>query len=141
MKNKVVLTLMILFVCFIGIGCNKDIKTKDNSIKEENNSIGLPSFSDYQNLSESEKGAVIEKINSIPADDVVKYFEEKLVNYIDDKELIDISNLNINIDSLLMHEDRNQKKFDNLNINLELSIDNKNMNKDETEKLTSANYR
>lgn len=136
MKKKVVFALITLFICFVCIGCS--VETEENNVpkKRNSNSIGLPSFSDYQGLSESEKIDVIEKTNNIPEDDVVKYFEEKIANYVDDKELIGISNLYINNDSLLMHEDKNEKQFNNLNINLELSIDNKDMTREETDVVT-----
>ena len=124
MKKKVVLAIATLLVCFVAIGCS--VESSENNIPkgEPNNSIGLPSFSEYQGLSQSEKIAIMEKTNNIPEDDVVKYFEDKISNYVNDKDLIAIRDLNINNDILLMHEDKNEKKFSNLNISIELSIDN-----------------
>jgi len=129
MKKKTIFTLTVVIVCFLGIGYIRNIK-------ENNNSIGLPSFSAYQNLTESERTIIIEKTDDIPIDDVVKYFEKKIVDYVDSKELIDIISLDIYKDNLLMHENQNQKQFNNLFANVELSINIQDMTGEETQDIT-----
>ncbi|MBS4039810.1 MAG: hypothetical protein KGZ81_04355 [Flavobacteriales bacterium] len=131
MKKKALFTLIALIVCvyLLGIGYIRNIK-------KNNDSIGLPSLSVYRNLTESERTIIIEKTDAIPMDDVVKYFEKKIVDYDNNKELINIISLDIYKDNLLMYEDQNQKQFNNLFINAEFSINTKDMTREEAENIT-----
>lgn len=129
MKKNTIFILITLIVSFIGIGCA-------NETQVNNSSIDLPSLSEYQNLTELERTMIIEKTDDIPIDDVVKYFEKKIVDYANNKELIDMSSLNIFEDNLLMHEDQNQRQFNNLFINVEFSINPNDMTREEAEDIT-----
>ncbi|KAB3538634.1 hypothetical protein F8154_01730 [Alkaliphilus pronyensis] len=130
MKNKAIFILGIIITCFIITGCMGDTKEKYNS-------IGLPSFKEYQSLTESERAIIIDKTNHIPIEDVVNYFTIKIENYANSKELIDINSLSIHKDNLLMDQHQNKKLFNNIFISLELSINTNNMTREEAEGIAS----
>ncbi len=129
MKKKALFTLITLIVCLLGVGCIKNTS-------ENNNALGLPSFSTYQNATESERTIIIEKAAAIPMADAIKYVEEKIAEYVNSKEALDIISLDIYKDDLLMNTRLNQKIFNNLFIDAEFSIDTKDMTREEAENLT-----
>lgn len=138
MKKKAIFTIFVLFLCLLVIGCVTNIKETNDSLdlQEDNDSLGLPGFSAYQNLTESERTIIIDKLDAIPMDDVVKHFEKKIADYTNNQELIDIISLDIYKDHLLMHGNMNQKMFENLFINVELSFYTKDMTWEERESKT-----